>query len=134
MAATSPSTFRQATVLTASYHPTVSDASYCASLRSSPKIIGITQLSSVQHPLHQLPSRSHRSDRRLGYPYIPQTFLRSEVVGAKNKNFVLPTVVIIAKVFLPALTELYPSTERFKVIIIAVTALTTCITKSLYHH
>ena len=68
---------------TSSGLPTVSDASYCTSLRSSQKIIGITQLVHPLHlPLHQLPTTSHRNDQQLGYPYIPQ-IITNKVVGAR---------------------------------------------------
>ena len=68
---------------TSSGLPTVSDASYCTSLRSSQKIIGITQLVHPLHlPLHQLPTTSHRNDQQLGYPYISQ-IITNEVVGAR---------------------------------------------------
>src|SRR5215210_4137492 len=85
-AATSPSTFRQATVLTASYQFRPSDGVRCVLLRLAkiiPEVIGITQLVHPLHlPLHQLPTTSHRNDQQLGYPYIPQ-IITNEVLEAR---------------------------------------------------
>ena len=85
-AATSPSTFRQATVLTASYQFRPSDGVRCVLLHLAKIILKDHWYHSTVHPLHlplhQLPTMSHQNDQQLGYPYIPQ-IITNEVVGAR---------------------------------------------------